>query len=224
MVSSLPGRHSSCIFRWTVLVLASVSTISQNELENICNDLKLCISSLFSLYFRSTVRETLQHNFNSGLLIQLSVQKWICDVNYWKNRSEQIGKKLILKNGKHPETTVLWSHFYPPSPDHKAHLHRFFLLSRPSLCTRMRSATPKPSWQPSRSSLEPLSGCGASARKTTSRWGLSVRWLHPSCWKSPTSAELSVSAPISSGPVAALTKMARRCAFFVLLHFYLSLR
>lgn len=81
---------------------------------------------------------------------------------------------------------------------------------RPSLCTRMRSATLKPSWQLSRWLSGPLSGCGASVRKTTSRWGPSVRSLPPSYWRSPTSVEPSASAPTSSGPVAAQTKMAKR--------------
>lgn len=76
---------------------------------------------------------------------------------------------------------------------------------------RMRSATPKPSWQPSHWSLVPLSEWDVSVRKTMSRWGLSVRWLPPSCWRSPTSAEPSVSVPTSSGQVAAPTKMVKRC-------------
>lgn len=94
------------------------------------------------------------------------------------------------------------------------------LYFRPSPCMRMRSVTPKPSWQPSRWSSVPLNECDASARKTTSLWELSVRWLHPSCWKSLTSAELSASVPISFGQVGAPTRMERRCVFSLSLSRY----
>lgn len=89
--------------------------------------------------------------------------------------------------------------------------HQYIPLTRPSLYMRMRSATPKPSWQPSHWSLVPLSECDVSVRKTMSRWGLSVHWLPPSCWRSLTSAEPSVSVPTFSGQVAAPTKMVKRC-------------